>query len=167
MLQKILNATPSPLIDWKLVYRDPLPTWISPNRRIALIGDAAHPFLPTSIQGASQAMEDGATMAVCLTRAGKSHIQEAVAAFEALRYERVRAAQKTGEQTRDTWHKANWDHVKKNPESMKLKRESWLLDFDAEKYAEENYAPTVALLNDTTAGREYNVPQMTEVVASA
>jgi len=60
-------------------------------------------------------MEDGATLAVCLTRAGKGRIQEAVAAFEALRYERVRAAQKTGEATRDTWHKANWDEVKKNP----------------------------------------------------
>lgn len=167
VLQKILNATPSPLIDWKLVYRDPLPTWISPKRRIALIGDAAHPFLPTSIQGASQAMEDGATMAVCLTRCGKGHIQEGIAAFEALRYERVRAAQKTGEQTRDQWHKANWDEVKKNPESMKLKREAWLLDFDAEKYAEDNYAATVALLNDTAAGREYNVPQMTQVSASA
>jgi 2-polyprenyl-6-methoxyphenol hydroxylase-like FAD-dependent oxidoreductase len=100
VVQKILKATPDPLIDWKLVYRDPLPTWISPKRRIALIGDAAHPFLPTSIQGASQAMEDGATIAVCLTRSGKAHVQEAVAVFEALRYERVRAAQKTGEATR-------------------------------------------------------------------
>jgi len=167
VLQKILDATPSPVIDWKLVYRDPLPTWISPKRRIAVIGDAAHPFLPTSIQGASQAMEDGATMAVCLTRCGKGQIPEGVAAFEALRYERVRAAQKTGEQTRDTWHKADWDAVKKNPESMKLKREAWLLDFDAEKYAEENYAATVALLSDIAAGRDYNVPGRTEVSASA
>ena len=45
-------------------------------------------------------MEDGATIAVCLTRSGKARVQEAVAAFEALRYERVRAAQKTGEATR-------------------------------------------------------------------
>ncbi len=50
VIQKILDKTPSPLIDWKLVYRDPLPTWISARRRIALIGDSAHPFLPTSIQ---------------------------------------------------------------------------------------------------------------------
>lgn len=167
VLQKILKATPSPLIDWKLVYRDPLPTWISPKRRIALIGDAAHPFLPTSIQGVSQAMEDGATMAVCLTRCGKEHIQEGVATFEALRYERVRAAQKTGEQTRDTWHKADWDEVKKNPESMKLKREAWLLDFDAKEYAEDHYAATVTLLREKGAGREYNIPQRTEVTASA
>jgi hypothetical protein len=112
-------------------------------------------------------MEDGVTMAVCLSRCGKDHIQDGVAAFEALRYERVRAAQRTGEQTRDTWHKADWDAVKKNPESMKLKREAWLLDFDAEKYAEDNYAATAALLNDMAAGREYNVPKMTAVTASA
>lgn len=41
------------------------------------------------------------------------------------------------------------------------------MNFDAETYAEENYAATVALQNDTAAGREYNVPQMTEVAASA
>jgi hypothetical protein len=116
-------------------------------------------------------MEDGATIAVCLTKSGKTHVQQAVAAFEALRYERVRAAQKTGENTRDTWHKADWNAVKKNPESMRLKRDSWLLNFDAEQYAEDNYAATVALLSkspqDTTAGREYNVPQLAEVAASA
>ena len=33
-------------VDWKLVYRDPLPKWISKEARLALIGDAAHPFLP-------------------------------------------------------------------------------------------------------------------------
>lgn len=33
-------------IDFKLVHRDPLPTWVSGEGRIILIGDAAHPFLP-------------------------------------------------------------------------------------------------------------------------
>jgi 2-polyprenyl-6-methoxyphenol hydroxylase-like FAD-dependent oxidoreductase len=160
-VQKILKATPDPIIDWKLVYREPLPTWVSPKQRIALIGDAAHPFLPTSIQGASQAMEDGTTIAVCLSIAGKSKIQEAIAVFEALRYERVKAAQKTGEETRDMWHKANWDEVKKNPGSIQLKRQAWLLNFDAEEYAENHYTATAALLQDTTAAREYNMPQTT------
>ncbi|KZL66486.1 FAD binding domain protein [Colletotrichum tofieldiae] len=36
------------LVKWKLVYRDPLPTWVSEKSRLCLIGDAAHPFLPTS-----------------------------------------------------------------------------------------------------------------------
>ncbi|KAK7753996.1 hypothetical protein SLS62_004095 [Diatrype stigma] len=166
-IQKILDVTPSPLIDWKLVYRDPLPTWISPGRRIALIGDAAHPFLPTSMQGASQAMEDGVTLGVCLRRAAeaaatatgddsskknqnlKDRIREAVAAYEALRYERVRSAQKTGEQTRDIWHKADLAAARRDPPSLRLRREAWLLDFDAERHAEDNYDRTVALLRRT------------------
>jgi len=145
---KIVKATPS-LVDWKLVYRDPLPTWISPKHRIALIGDAAHPFLPTSIQGASQSMEDGVTIAVCLQKGGKENVQEAIEAFQALRYDRVRRAQKTGETTRDKWHSADTESVKKNPESMKLVREPWLLDHDAEMHAEENYEPTVEMLRNS------------------
>ncbi|OAA56209.1 Aromatic-ring hydroxylase-like protein [Niveomyces insectorum RCEF 264] len=166
VVQRILDLTPEPLIDWKLVYRDPLPTWISPQRRIALIGDAAHPFLPTSIQGASQAVEDGVTLGVALRRAGSAaNVPEAVAAFEALRYERVRAAQKTGETTRDTWHKADMDAIRANPESMRLKREGWVLGHDAEAYAEEHYDATVAVLrrtglHDLTEARKLNVPKI-------
>jgi 2-polyprenyl-6-methoxyphenol hydroxylase-like FAD-dependent oxidoreductase len=147
VIHKILDLTPDPVIDWKLVYREPLPTWISPKRRIALIGDAAHPFLPTSIQGASQSMEDGVTMAVCLRRAGKESVQEALRVFEALRYERVKGSQKTGETTRDRWHKADWDEVRKNPRSMELQREEWILNFDAEEYAERNYSETLTSLS--------------------
>ncbi|TGJ79988.1 hypothetical protein E0Z10_g8776 [Xylaria hypoxylon] len=166
VVQKILDKTPSPLIDWKLVYRDPLPTWISAHRRIALIGDSAHPFLPTSIQGASQAMEDGATMAVCLSRAASA--QEAVAAFEAIRYERVRSAQKTGEQTRDIWHKADFSAAKNDPQSLRLRREAWLLNFDAETYAEAHYEETARVLRanpdrgifgDTARARKLHVPE--------
>jgi len=112
-------------------------------------------------------MEDGATMAVCLTRSGKANVQEAVAVYEALRYERVRAAQKTGEKTRDMWHKANWEAAKANPESMMLKREEWLLNFDAEEYAEKYYSSTVALLDDTEKVREFNLNNVMEVAAAA
>ena len=46
----IIEKTPEDaIIDFKLVYRDPLPSWISKGGRIALLGDAAHPFLPTSV----------------------------------------------------------------------------------------------------------------------
>lgn len=52
MCARIVSKTPEEmLVDWKLVYRDPLPTWVSPKARILLLGDSAHPFLPTSAQG--------------------------------------------------------------------------------------------------------------------
>ncbi|EED18802.1 monoxygenase, putative [Talaromyces stipitatus ATCC 10500] len=141
VVQEIIKATPTDyLVDWKLIYRDPLPTWISPKRRIALIGDAAHPFLPTSIQGASQSMEDGATLAVCLEKCGgPANVREALRAYERIRYDRVLKAQKTGETTRDKWHKADMEYVKRNPAVVKLQRESWLLNFDSEKHAYEVY----------------------------
>jgi 2-polyprenyl-6-methoxyphenol hydroxylase-like FAD-dependent oxidoreductase len=140
----IVKATPPEyLFDYKLVYRNPLPTFISPKARICLIGDAAHPFLPTSIQGASQSMEDGVTLAVCLEKCG-GDAQQAVRAYEKIRYERVCRAQGTGVSTREQWHKADWDKIRKNPESLHLKREAWLLDFDAETHAYKVYDEAVA-----------------------
>ncbi|KAI9694764.1 MAG: hypothetical protein M1822_000380 [Bathelium mastoideum] len=126
------KTPPSSLVDWKLVYRDPLPRWISDKGRIALLGDSAHPFLPTSAQGATQSMEDGVVLAVCLKRAGKQNIPAATWAYQDLRYERVKAVQKTGETTRDMWHKADWDKVSKDPKN-------WIFSFDAEGNAEEKF----------------------------
>lgn len=86
LCKTIVSKTPeSHLVDWKLVYRDPLPTWVSKGGRIALLGDSAHPFLPTSAQGATQAMEDGVTIAICLRRAGKSQVSDAVRTYQKIR----------------------------------------------------------------------------------
>jgi 2-polyprenyl-6-methoxyphenol hydroxylase-like FAD-dependent oxidoreductase len=71
VLELVKITPPERLFDYKLVFREPLPTFVSPKARTALIGDAAHPFLPTSIHGASQAMEDGVVLAACLDKAGK------------------------------------------------------------------------------------------------
>lgn len=128
------------LVDWKLVYRDPLPTWASPRARILLLGDAAHPFLPTSAQGAAQAVEDGVTIATCLRRAGsRAAVPRAVRAHERIRYDRVREAQKTGESTRDMWHKTDWDKVKEDPSVIQFPRLAWIFEHDAEKHAEAVY----------------------------
>ncbi|RYP82354.1 hypothetical protein DL770_005613 [Monosporascus sp. CRB-9-2] len=145
MCTRIVSKTPGDkLVDWKLVYRDPLPTWVSPEGRILLVGDSAHPFLPTSAQGATQALEDGVTIAVCLRKGGKDNVPTAVRAHEKIRYDRVRETQKTGESTRDMWHKTDWTKVKENPDLVKFPRQSWIFDFDAEKHAEEVYDEVAA-----------------------
>lgn len=137
---ELVKATPEDrLFDYKLVFRDPLPTFVSPQCRIALIGDAAHPFLPTSIQGASQAMEDGVVAAACLDKAGKDKVVEAMRVFEKIRYERVHKIQATGVSTRDRWHKVDWDAVRQDPTLLHLKREPWILGFDAEENAYAEY----------------------------
>jgi len=46
---------------WALFDRDPLPRWH--DRRVALLGDACHPMLPTLAQGAAMAIEDAAALA--------------------------------------------------------------------------------------------------------
>lgn len=51
----------------------------------------------------------------------------------------MRAVQKTGESTRDLWHKTDWAKVKEDPESIGFPREEWIHQFDAEKYAEETF----------------------------
>ena len=65
-------------LDWKICYRDPIPTWVSKSHKIALLGDSCHAHLPTSAQGASQATESGAVLALCLKLAGKGNVPLAV-----------------------------------------------------------------------------------------
>lgn len=144
MCTRIISKTPEEkLVDWKLVYRDPLPNWVSGygsapgHGRICLLGDAAHPFLPTSAQGATQALEDGVTIAVMLRKTGKANVRGALRAYQDCRYERVKKVQKTGETTRDMWHNTDWEKVKAKPELIQMPREDWIFGHDAEGYAEE------------------------------
>ncbi len=147
LVHELVKATPpGRLIDHKLVYRSPLPTFISPKARIALIGDAAHPFLPTSIQGASQSIEDGVVLATTLQLSGKGKVTLGIRAFEKIRYGRVHRAQAMGPATRERWHRADWDKVWKNPELIHLPREPWLLHFDAEKDAYDEYKAVASSL---------------------
>ncbi|KAK5626941.1 hypothetical protein RRF57_002656 [Xylaria bambusicola] len=133
-----VTATVDPRIraaDWKICYRDPLSTWVSPrSHRIALLGDSCHPHLPTSAQGASQATESAAVLAVCLKLAGRENIPLATRAYEKLRFARTRQSQRNGEDLRDRWHNALKDvddGVEIDPESLKI-RNRWLYAFDAE-----------------------------------
>lgn len=57
-------------LDWKICYHDPIPTWVSKNHTIALLGDSCHPHLPTRAQGASQATESAAVLAECFEARG-------------------------------------------------------------------------------------------------
>ncbi|OTB16999.1 hypothetical protein K445DRAFT_21192 [Daldinia sp. EC12] len=121
-------------LDWKICYRDPLPTWVSKSHKIALLGDSCHAHLPTSAQGASQATESAAVLAVCLKLAGKSNVPLATRSYEKLRFGRTRASQTNGEDLRDRWHNALKDvddGVDIDPESVKM-RNRWLYAFDAE-----------------------------------
>lgn len=67
---------------WGLYDRDAFEHW--QDGRICLLGDAAHPMLPTMGQGASQSFEDGAALSSCF----KLYGDDVYSAL--LHYERVR-----------------------------------------------------------------------------
>jgi salicylate hydroxylase len=67
---------------WGLYDRDAFEHW--QEGRVCLLGDAAHPMLPTMGQGASQSFEDGAALSSCF----KLHGTDVYSAL--LHYERVR-----------------------------------------------------------------------------
>ncbi|KAM5347557.1 hypothetical protein ACJ41O_007381 [Fusarium nematophilum] len=123
------------LVDWKLLWRDPLRRWVSEKGRVVLTGDAAHPHLPTSGTGGVQAIEDAATLAAVLDVLGRKEIPLAFKVFEKLRYERTSLTQRMGWETRHRWHKTDWDAVKRNPSIMKMPQPAWIYGHDAEKYA--------------------------------
>jgi 2-polyprenyl-6-methoxyphenol hydroxylase-like FAD-dependent oxidoreductase len=79
----VLEATrPENLRLDELYDRDPISPW--GNGRVTLLGDAAHPMLPHTGQGAALAMEDAVALGIALTS------EESVIA-SLRRYERVRA----------------------------------------------------------------------------
>lgn len=49
----------------------------------------------------------------------------------------MREVQKTGEATRDRWHKTDWAKVAKDPTSVGFHREDWIHKHDAERHANE------------------------------
>ena len=49
---------------WILLDLEGLPRWV--NGTLALLGDAAHPFLPHQAQGGAQAIEDAVSLAIVL-----------------------------------------------------------------------------------------------------
>ena len=74
---------------WALFDRPPMPHWS--KGRATLLGDAAHPMLPSFAQGASQAIEDAEALARQL--AGGGDPASALAAYESERRERTARVQ--------------------------------------------------------------------------
>jgi 2-polyprenyl-6-methoxyphenol hydroxylase-like FAD-dependent oxidoreductase len=93
--QAITSATSDLRYDGLLVDRDPLPSWGA--GRVTLIGDAAHPMLPHTGQGAAQAIVDAVTLGKML--AGEADIEGTLRAFEAERQPKTTALVRQGRRT--------------------------------------------------------------------
>ncbi|KAL0580686.1 hypothetical protein V5O48_001327 [Marasmius crinis-equi] len=90
-VQRMLRLVPEgEVCEWRLRVHSPLPTWI--HHTTALVGDACHPTLPHLAQGAAQAIEDAATLAVVLALlpdASPQSINKALKIYESVRKERA------------------------------------------------------------------------------
>jgi 2-polyprenyl-6-methoxyphenol hydroxylase-like FAD-dependent oxidoreductase len=96
------KADPQSLKVWKLLDMEILPTWI--KERLALLGDAAHPFLPHQGQGGGVAIEDAATLSVLLARGtSPDDIPERLELYEKIRYKRANAIQEFSRQAGRDW----------------------------------------------------------------
>jgi salicylate hydroxylase len=87
---------------WALFDRKPMARWSV--GRVTLLGDACHPMLPFKAQGAAQAIEDGATLAACLSAIGTRDVPEALRKYEALRLPRVSRVQGQSEDNKTRHH---------------------------------------------------------------
>lgn len=138
---EVLEATPADrIIDYKLVWRDPIPTWLSESKTCAVMGDAAHCHLPTSAQGACQAVEDAVTVAICLEKCDRD-VPLALQAFERMRFNRSHVIHQASILTRNIYHKNNWtpELVREYPDSLVIPFYPWITEFDVFANAEEHF----------------------------
>ncbi|KAL9091419.1 MAG: hypothetical protein Q9165_004805 [Trypethelium subeluteriae] len=92
VLALLAKADPGSLKLWKLLDMGQLPTWTS--NKLALLGDAAHPFLPHQGQGGGVAIEDAASLSVVLPLGTKpDEVAERLKLYESCRYERAHTIQ--------------------------------------------------------------------------
>ncbi|KAM5349873.1 hypothetical protein ACJ41O_006378 [Fusarium nematophilum] len=92
LLALLDKANEDSLKVWELLDMDVLPTWTA--ERLALLGDAAHPFLPHQGQGAGVAMEDAVSLAVVLQRGTTAdEVPERLRLYEDIRYDRANKIQ--------------------------------------------------------------------------
>ncbi|MCK8675980.1 FAD-dependent monooxygenase [Streptomyces lichenis] len=76
---------------WVLCDRDPVARWT--DRRVVLVGDAAHPMLQYAAQGACQALEDAVVLGRLLVGAGETAYGQRFGWFADERRERTAATQ--------------------------------------------------------------------------
>lgn len=97
-VRKLLEmADPATLKVYPLFDMENLPTFVS--GRLALLGDAAHPFTPHLAQGGAMAIEDGASLGVFLDRSTtRSEVPERLELYNLARYKRASQIQEYSRQ---------------------------------------------------------------------
>lgn len=127
LLEKLLSKIPEgSVLEWRLCDMDPLDSWVFKGGKMVLIGDAAHPMLPSAAQGAGMGIEDGVAIAELLARTtAQSQIAAALSTFERLRLPRCAEVMLLGRQNSKKWHE-------KNPQGGTVTDDTWRYDIETE-----------------------------------
>jgi 2-polyprenyl-6-methoxyphenol hydroxylase-like FAD-dependent oxidoreductase len=88
ILSLLGKADPGTVKVWKLLDMDVIPQWH--HHRLALLGDAAHPFLPHQGQGGGIAIEDAISLSVVLGNGTPvAQVPERLKLYHDIRHERA------------------------------------------------------------------------------
>ncbi|KAJ7195382.1 hypothetical protein GGX14DRAFT_475214, partial [Mycena pura] len=92
-----------------LMYREPIDNWVHATNKVVLLGDAAHPMLPSRAQGAAMAVEDAAVLGTLLAHLTRTDDPAAglgvlLRAYQALRQPRTAETQRAALTNFDVFH---------------------------------------------------------------
>ncbi|GAA5917153.1 hypothetical protein JCM5296_006651 [Sporobolomyces johnsonii] len=146
-------------LNWKIFDETPAADWISAGGRICFTGDSLHALSPTSFQGGSQAVEDGATVALCLALAGGDArgVPLALETYAALRRPRVQEVQAIGRKQRDLWH-AYASSPTKTPSALRPLTFR-LYAFDAERFALRHFEACARAIRGSAGGGGFELDE--------
>jgi salicylate hydroxylase len=121
---------------WALFDRKPMKHWSV--GRVTLLGDACHAMLPFMAQGAAQAIEDGATLATCLSQTTVQNVPDALRRYESLRLPRASHVQGLSEVNKTRFHlpdgpaqQARDAEMARGTTDFSPKAVTWLYGYDA------------------------------------
>jgi salicylate hydroxylase len=134
-VRAILSAVDETYL-WGLFDRKPMARWSV--GRVTLLGDACHPMLPFKAQGAAQAIEDGATLAACLSNIGAGDVPATLCQYEGLRLARTARVQGESEANKTRHHlpdgpaqKARDAEMARGGTDFSAEAVAWLYGYDA------------------------------------
>jgi len=104
------------IFKWALFDRDTLAEWS--RGCVTLLGDACHPMLPFMAQGAAQAIEDSAVLAICLQRASELGVPAALKRYENLRRPRTAEVHALSRRNAEIFHLHDGPDQKQRDEQM-------------------------------------------------
>ncbi|KAJ5116043.1 hypothetical protein N7456_000391 [Penicillium angulare] len=135
----------------RLFISDPINEWVSPKGRMIMVGDAAHPMVPTLGQGASQAVEDSAVVAICLQLCA-GDVSMGLKAAQAIRAPRATLIQRAGVELLTAVH-ANGSE-----DRTTFTRPYWIYLHDCQRHAYQEYSKVVQSLKTGVPYSPTNIP---------